>query len=385
MTTSRIFNVFLGFHTFLIGLFPFFLPVYLFKSGYDISQISWFIALTGGSYCLTLYLWDRLRHNSPFAITLILSFILENVLLLLLTINSTGKIIPFIAISYGMYNCLFWIVQRLLFLSTISLNNTGRKFGNFQIYVLIVLKIGIFIGGLFLELWGINAILIFSFFTTFIAITFFSRNREKCSFPLEVENVTPMKVNSVIRFQDSSHSFFIFSIDGIFLFLESHFWLITLFLLVHENFWQLGILVILLALGFSLLFICIKNRIDAIHNQRVFILAVGLYALSWVMRTIVSTELDTKTTVSLLILITFSTSFFRLAFNKRFFDLAQNGKGFKYILVKSYLSQFFLMIFFGLFAVSVANLGEIEEILQATYWGAALLSPFYLLYRNQKI
>lgn len=382
MGSSRIFYPFLGLHSFLIGLFPFFLPVYLLKTGYSISQIALFISITGLSFCVSLYLWDRLRLRSHFVVTIILTFVLETALLALLLNESTDKTLPLLAFVNGMYNCLFWIVQRVLFLSTVSLQNAGRKFGNFQIYVLIVLKTGMFVGGFLLETWGIVSIFVVSLLTSIVAIAYFIRTLDDCNLPAGMNDSRPLSLAYLFNFRDTHRSRYIFSIDGVFLFLESYFWLITLFLLVHENFWQLSILVIILAIIFSLLFIAIKNRIDVVNSQRVYVIAVCLYVASWLMRGVISSEAQTLFTFVLLISITFCTSFFRLAFNKRFFDLAKKDLGYPYILIKSYISQFFIMLFFGIGALGLIGIQETEIILRGSFFFAACISPLYFLYRK---
>ena len=146
-TLSRNFYLFLGFHSFLLGLFPFFLPVYLFENGTTLAEISWFIALTGIGFSLSLWLLDHVRSESCL-VPIILSFFLEACLLAMLLL---GNPLSMIALVNGGYSCLFWTIQRILFLAGGSSKDSGRRFGNFQIYVLLVLKTGILVGGLLLE------------------------------------------------------------------------------------------------------------------------------------------------------------------------------------------------------------------------------------------
>lgn len=51
----------------------------------------------------------------------------------------------------GVFNCNFWTIQRLLFVESIRSHYSGRNFGNYQIFVLIILKTVILLGGLLLE------------------------------------------------------------------------------------------------------------------------------------------------------------------------------------------------------------------------------------------
>jgi hypothetical protein len=51
---------FLGVHSFLIGLFPFYIPVFLYKTGFSLSRICAFIAVTALGFVITLYPWERM-------------------------------------------------------------------------------------------------------------------------------------------------------------------------------------------------------------------------------------------------------------------------------------------------------------------------------------
>lgn len=116
MQYTRIFYLFLGFHSFLIGLFPFFLPLYLVKTGRTLSEVSWFIGGIGLAFCFCLALWDRFCRRFSIQAALVLSFGAELALLLLLTFfEGASSLLPLLAVVNGVYSCLFWMVQRLLF------------------------------------------------------------------------------------------------------------------------------------------------------------------------------------------------------------------------------------------------------------------------------
>ena len=60
------FYQFLGIHSFLIGLFPFFVPVFLWQLGLDLAQIAFFIAITGTGFVFSLWIWDRAHKRINF-------------------------------------------------------------------------------------------------------------------------------------------------------------------------------------------------------------------------------------------------------------------------------------------------------------------------------
>jgi hypothetical protein len=82
----------------------------------------------------------------------------------------------------------------------------------------------------------------------------------------------------------------------------------------------------------------------------------------------------------LLMVIAFCTSFFRLAFNKRFFDTAQKSSLYHYLFMKSYFSQVFLVIGFGLIGWWASDSTGVSSLLNVCYWIAGLTAGAYLLY-----
>ncbi len=86
----------------------------------------------------------------------------------------------------------------------------------------------------------------------------------------------------------------------------------------------------------------------------------------------------------LLVLITFCTSFFRLAFNKRFFDHAKQSSGYKYILAKSYYSQFYIGVIFMALGLIYSHWPEALHSLGYSYLGAGVVALLYLCYPLQE-
>lgn len=370
------FYLFLGFHNILLGLFPFFLPVYLYKQGSELSEICYFIGLTGFGFALSLFIFDKFRTVSPL-FPIIGSFVLEGILLCLILSNVSPL---YIALVNGGYSCLYWTIQRVYFLDGGTSQDSGRRFGNFQIYVLIVLKIGIFTGSLLLENVGLWAVSVVTLCLGGGGVLLFYQRREELSFPVGLINQNPLRVSEILKFRDRYRSKIIFILDGIFLYLESYFWVISLFLIVGENFVRLGGLVIFLAVFLGVVFYCIKNRIDRLDNQKVFLAAVVLYIVSWVMRGTLSETMGISLQLCFLLSIAFCTSFFRLALNKRFFDIARETSMYHYLFVKSYYSQIFLGIVFLGMGLLASQHYDIRTFLTWSYWLSGLLAVTYFLY-----
>lgn len=378
------FYVFLGLHSFLIGLFPFYIPVYLYAEGFSLAAISLFIGVTGFGFCLSLYVWDRAKSIISLNSLILVSFAGEILLLSAFLMERNLWFLVVSALLNGVYNCNFWINQRVLFLETISPHNSGQKFGNFQLFVMVILKLAIFCGGVVLESSGFLVLYGISAGVTLIAFLLFLGKGQPIRLKNSLANLQPLSVKQIIGFKDSRRSKWVFAVDGLFLYLESYFWVISLFLIVHESFSRLGLLVVLLTVIFGILFIIIKNRIDRLPVNVFYTGGVVLYTISWLLRALLNDSLALIVQLILLAVITFSTSIFRLAFNKRFFDSAQSTTAHQYIVIKSYYSQAMLLSFMLIPLIVTMFSGDLMGQLSTVYLGAALLSSVYLLYRAKE-
>ncbi len=377
---SRIFYQYLGIHSLLIGIFPFFAPVFLWDKQYTLSEVSFFVSLSGLGFCCALFCWDRLIRKISLFKLMLISFLFEICMLFSVSINISTVMLICFSFLYGSYNCFFWTTQRALFYETLSESNTGRKFGNFQIFVAAILQIGIFIGGFLLEKSGLIFIYLISIVICFAGAGFFYTQRNLIQLPAQLLKKNVLSIRQVVNYKDKHNTRLIFLIDGLYLFLESFFWLISLFLLAHESFWQLGIIVIVLSVVFFVIFVMIKNTIDHVATHTIYKIATLLYALSWLLRGFVTDKLELLWLFVVLVLITFCTSFFRLAFNKRFYDLAQITTAHHYLIKKSYYSQAFIALVYFSIGLLFVESADVFSQLQWLYWLAAPLALVYLCY-----
>lgn len=375
-----LFYQFLGSHSLLIGLLPFYLPVYLWGMGFNLAHISLLIGISGLSFCAALTQWQHLSRTLSLKKLLCITFALEILLVVSTFLTGFGTFaIVLIAIANGLYNGFFWTTQRTLFLQLLGNNDSGKRYGNFQIFVTVFLKVGILIGGWLLDAGGLPWLLALSAVIGGISSWWFYR----CASPEALQLHPIVSLKDALTFRDTRGSKPVFIADGFFLFLESHYWTLSLFMLADENFAKLGFIVVILAIVFGVLFFLIKNTIDAFAVSIVFRASVFLYAISWVARGFVTDSLSTQALLILLLIVTFCSSFFRLAFNKRFFDIAQSTSGVGYLLIKSYLSQFYLGL--GFIATAILLMTMNTTTLKAViplYWIAAVFSFVYLSYRR---
>ena len=147
---------------------------------------------------------------------------------------------------------------------------------------------------------------------------------------------------------------------------------------------KLGILIVVLSLLLALIFFIIKKRIDYMDSRKIFIISIFGYAFSWFLRGELTALTGDVILYAGILLIAFLSSFFRLAFNKRFYDIARLDQPIRYILCKSYYSQFMLIIFFTLIAV-LASLGNDPLRQLPVLYDIALPLVFvYLLYGQKR-
>ncbi|MFT6305051.1 MAG: hypothetical protein ACJA0Z_000212 [Halioglobus sp.] len=390
----------MGVHSLLIGLLPFFLPVYLWKHGVGIPGLCLLIGVSGLSFAAALQPWQHIWYRWKPQKLISLTFTFE-----LLLVASVGwfSTIPgaalfdtvgnsqlhtedvllavfVIGIANGIYNAFFWTTQRSLFIQQLGNNDSGKQYGNFQIFVTVFLKIGILLGGMLLDFGGFLWLLALSAGIGFAATTYLSKK----AYSALTDQSSRITLKQSLRYKDNHGSRPVFAIDGLFLYLESHFWTLSLFLIVREDYSRLGIAVVILAVVFAVLFYLIKNRIDQLAVEKVFKAAVWLYAASWLLRFTLDDNSEGAGYLIALVLITFCSSFFRLAFNKRFFDVARKTGAVDYLLLKSYSSQTYLGLFYLILgaALTFAPFDHLQT-LQYLYAGAAVLSLAYLKYKDQ--
>jgi hypothetical protein len=399
-TVSASFFQFAGVHSFLIGLLPFFIPVLLLQRGESMEGVALFIALTGLGFIFSLKMWEKLYEKHSWRLIIGTSFVVELLLVVALLFSDNHWLLIVAALINGAYNCFYWTTQRVLFSTMtasavspltetaekntdLTTSQTGRQFGNFQILVVVVLKLGIILGAFLLEEDARGLLLMASTLISLTAIIWFFQPVKIRSFSV-TNNTMPIGAEgrslssaSLFRFKDKKHSAVVFYLDGIFLFLESYFWVISLFFIAKESIKELGIIIVLLTIFLSVIFYLLKNRIDSLDRNTVYISAVIFYAVSWVLRSALNPELPDTLLYPAILLIAFLTTFFRLSFNKRFFDNAKEHNSLQYLLAKSYLSQMGIVIFYSGVALLASYFSDIQASLSILY---LLLTPIALIY-----
>ena len=222
--------------------------MFFWGHGFQLADIALLIAATGCGFSMNLGQWQNVAKTQSLRSILYLTFAVEFLLVAMLLMwpgfvrgGYLGVETPaflgaiFLGFVSGTYNAWFWTTQRTLFLDMTENTNTGRQYGNFQIFVTVFLKIGILIGGLLLDTshgqWALPALTM----CVFAGMCFWYQGALKDE-RLTIDPNSTITLRGSFHYRDGCRSFPVFILDGIFLFLESHFWLLSLFLVVQEDF-----------------------------------------------------------------------------------------------------------------------------------------------------
>ncbi len=378
---------FSGIHAFLVGVLPFFMPTLLWQQGYRLTEIALFIALSGLAYLFTLRVWENLRSGKGSVWAVRASFLTELLLVAGLLFfqqqagsGVTGLIL--LAILNGIYGCFYWMAQRLLFKSISHSWNSGQHFGNFQILVAVMLKIGIVAGAVLLEQSSFSILFMLSALISSVGVA--RTLKKKVVVEIDRAFSAPLtRFTEVFRFRDSFGSRGVFFADGLFLFLESYFWTLSLYFINRESLLELGGMMVVLAIAVAVLFKLVQTFIDRMAAIRLFRLAIILYAFSWLLRGVVDEALSTQQQYAVILVIAFLTSLFRLSFNKVFFDRSDKTNTHAYLLLKSYCSQLGVALLFMVTALFLHQVKPPLEALQAVYFIASILALVYFRYSWQ--
>ncbi len=379
---KKILYNFLWLHSILTWLFIFFIPVFLYKNWFSLSEISYFISLTWLSFVISMLVWDRIRYKGGIRILIVISFFLEIWILCVWTLDKNFLFLFLFSIIYWVYNCFFWLTKRVLFVSSTEKHEVWDKFWNIQIIAFVLVKIGILLWSYLLGNNHYDYVLVVSILLSAYGVYYFVSHKKLVKNLEEFSQASPVSLKKVFLFKDRLRSKYIFMLDGPFLFFESFFWLLSLFLITGQSYHKLWILVVVLAIVFSVIFIWIKKKIDKVQWQQLLYVAVILYAFSWIFRWYVGNLEDNYVIYLLVLVIAFCTSFFRLVFNKQFFHTAKSVDTHSYMMMKSYYSQFFIFFIFWVLALIFYNTKwSIEISLMYVYYILAPISLLFILYK----
>jgi MFS family permease len=393
LAPASFFTLFSALHSFIIGLLPFYLPILIWQQNAQLALLTEFIAWTGTGFVIALFGWHKLFTLGYWRSLVMLSFIFELSLIYLAvfhldtinldTINLDTVNLLLLGILNGLFNCSYWMLQRVLFNALSDTKNSGRLFGNLQLILGLSLKLGILLGGYFMQ---VQPELIF-LLSLVIAVWFCAMSLRSVTalqfiYPVihdkKSNNKTPvhqLQVNTKISLRDK----IVFIVDGPFLYLESYLWILSIFHLSNNDTGLFSLTIIALSVALGIIFYFIKNTIDKQSQYRLYQIATLLYVCGWVLRGWVTPQWSGLAISLTLLCVAFVTALFRLYFNKRFFDNAKQQASYHYLFSKSLYSQIGICLFFALLTLALRhNNITLNEI----YWLILPMTLVYMLYRE---
>lgn len=372
LAPASYFTIFSAIHSFVIGLLPFYLPILIWQQYQHLTPLTEFIAWTGAGFIMALWAWHHLFIHRYWRTLVVLSFVLELSLIYVALFHVENTSLVLLGLLNGLFNCSYWMLQRILFNSISGSDNSGRLFGNLQLILGLSLKLGILIGGYFMQTQPWLILLL----SLLVGIAFCAMTLSSLSTPRHVYKQSDhLQPASVISRRDK----FVFLIDGPFLYLESYLWVVSIYHLTNSDTSQFSLTVIALSLALAVIFYFIKNVIDKQPQFRLYQVATLLYLGGWLMRGWISADWSGFAIGLGLLSIAFATALFRLYFNKRFYDKAKQQANYHYLVSKSVYSQLGIVLFFaGLSALSA----RINFNLNQVYWAVIPLIAVYALYQQ---
>lgn len=372
LAPASYFTLFSAIHSFVIGLLPFYLPIIIWQQYQHLAPLSEFIAWTGAGFVIALWGWHQLFIRGYWRTLIVLSFIFELSLIYVALFHVANTNLILLGLLNGLFNCSFWMLQRILFNSISGSNNTGRLFGNLQLILGLSLKLGILFGGYFMQTqpWVIFTL------TLIVGVGFCAMTLSSLTTQTFVyQQSDHLRPKSVISLRDK----LVFLVDGPFLYLESYLWVVSIYHLTNSDTSQFSLTVIALSLALAVIFYFIKNTIDKQPQYRLYQVATLLYLGGWLLRGWISADWSGFAIGLGLLSIAFATALFRLYFNKRFYDKAKQQANYHYLISKSLYSQLGIVLFFtGLSALSTLTTFSLNQV----YWAVIPLIAVYVLYQQ---
>ncbi|WP_392339693.1 hypothetical protein [Moritella marina] len=372
LAPASYFTLFSAIHSFVIGLLPFYLPILIWQQYQHLAPLTEFIAWTGAGFVIALYGWHQLFTRGYWRTLVVLSFVLELGLIYVALFHVASTHLIILGLLNGLFNCSYWMLQRILFNSISGSDNTGRLFGNLQLILGLSLKLGILFGGYFMQSqpWVIFALSLIAGIG-FCIMTLSSLTTQTFVY----QHSDHRQPKTAISLRDK----LVFLVDGPFLYLESYLWVVSIYHLTNSDTSQFSLTVIALSLALAVIFYFIKNTIDKQPQYRLYQVATLLYLGGWLLRGWISADWSGFAIGLGLLSIAFATALFRLYFNKRFYDKAKQQANYHYLVSKSLYSQLGIVLFFtGLSALSSLITLSLSQI----YWAVLPLIAVYVLYQQ---
>lgn len=315
------FNIYVFLSTFARNLIEVFIPVILYKFGYNLKEVIFYYFLVNVSSLIISPLFVKISkkyNNKILAITGMIFFILTQVLLNKITYSYFYLIL--IAICYAIYRRGYWISRRFYNLKIIEKKDISKSYSIVSIANQIGLIFSSYIGSYLLDFVSIKVLTLISIVLFFIGIL--------CLYKLNFvheKNNTPLEIIKTFK-QIPKRNLYLFGsyelINVLNFFLSLY-----LFIYIKNNYQTIGILNIFSNIATILFAYLYGNKINGKKN----------YLKLSIIFTIIIYFLNVNTTSFLLIIISFlkgiSTKMYEISISKEFYILSKKFEYQNYNLI----------------------------------------------------
>jgi len=315
------FNIYVFLSTFSRNLIEVFIPIILYKYGYNLSQVILYYLLVNIFSLIISYpciYFSKKYSNKLLSLVGIMSFIFVQILLNNITYNIIYLYI--LAFLYTLYRRGYWIPRRFYNLKVIHKNDISKSYSIISIMNQIAIIISSYIGSLFLDFINIKTLTIISiilFLLSLIPLYKLDFNHEKNDIKLDF--FTTIKK---IPFRDL-YLFGSYELSNIIKF----FFPLYLFIYVKDTYQTIGIINLFTNLSTIIFTYIYGKKIN--KNKNYLNISIILVTLVYIFKA--------NTTSYLLILIAFlegiSTKMYELSINKEFYSLSKKFEYENYNLV----------------------------------------------------
>ncbi len=155
---SKIYLTIAG-RSFAIALIGIFVPVYLFKQGFDIKYVFLFYSIISATFALTVMFSAKLSTKIGIKHGILISMpflIMHYILLQFITTNTINWIFFLSPIAAGLHSSFFWLNFHIDFAGFSSKKLRAEQVGGYQILCSILAALGPVIGGIILLSLGFS-------------------------------------------------------------------------------------------------------------------------------------------------------------------------------------------------------------------------------------
>lgn len=375
--------VFQAFLTFVKSLLGIFVPVYMFSIGYSIELV--FFSLIGNSviFFLLAPITINLLNKIGFKKMLMLSTVVYIFHIIILNQLSTMSMLYFHLtwITYGLYVVIFWPTMHAEIALSSTKKKAGNQIGNLQIIVLLLSSLAPILGGYYLEYLAFYQLVLLCFILLIIGSIPLLISRDIVMKKYHFSYLKLFKLIKAPKFKNSIKSF---TAEGCEVFLGLGAWPLILFVLLQNNFLNLGILFSFVSLISVVLVFILKKYLDKYSKHKILLKIAKLKSLSWSLRillTLISGFLIYLVeSISKIV-----TSLFTTTYMSIFYSNSKQLNVMDYIMLREIMIHFMRILVGSLFLLIVLIFkASITELLVLSVI-LGILNSFWLAKLNDKI